>query len=50
MNIVAVAVSAQVKVCAFGTAEENPSDAGFLAAVADDVLVFDANLSVVDDD
>lgn len=48
MNIVSVAVSAQVKVSTFSATKENASDAGLLAAVTDYVLVSNTDLSVVD--
>lgn len=50
VDVVAVAVCAQVEIGALGTTEENPSDSSFLAAVADDVRMTNADLCVVNDD
>lgn len=50
MDVVAVAVSAQVKIGTLRATEEDSRDAGFLAAVADDVLMADTDLCVVDYD
>lgn len=50
MNVVSIAMGAQVEVGALGTAEEDSGDAGLLAAVADDVLMAHTDLRVVNDD
>jgi hypothetical protein len=50
VNVVAVAVRAEVKVGTFSTTEENSSDSSFFTAVANDVWMTYANLCVVNDD
>lgn len=50
VDVVAVAVRTQVKVGTLSAAEKYSSDAGFLAAVADDVRMTDTDLCVVNND
>lgn len=49
MNIIAIAVRAQIKVLTLAAAEEYSCNARLLTAVADNVRMSHANLCVVDD-